>query len=72
MKYKTVADLAEAYKSGEISEDDPLWLDSDRASVWVSVNPDDADSDEEQVFGMHPEKILYEALELLGIPTDHN
>lgn len=68
MKYKTLADLAEAYKSGELSEDDPLWLDSDRASVYVDTADPDA---QKKVFQMHPEKILYEALELLGIPTDH-
>lgn len=70
MKYTTLADLAEAYKSGELSEDEPLWLDSDRTTAYA--DPGLPDVEPERVFLMHPDKLLYEALELLGIPTDHN
>lgn len=72
VKYKTVADLAEAYKSGVIPADVPLMLDNDTASVYISTGPeDDPYADAEHVFEMHPDRIMYQALELLGIPVDH-
>ena len=76
LKYKTLAELAAAYKSGELAQGDPLWLDNDTASVYETVLDLDEqgtaqDEDSVQVFQMHPETILREALDLLGIPHDH-
>lgn len=68
MKYKTLAELADAYKAGEISKDDPLWLDNDTAHVYVSDA--DGESTTPPVFRMHPGLILDEALDLLGIPHE--
>jgi hypothetical protein len=66
-KYPTLKSLQEAFKAGEIPADpeygDPaLMLDNDTAGVYVG---------DEKVFEMHPELILEEALDLLGIPHDH-
>jgi hypothetical protein len=71
LKYQTLAELAEAYKSGELSQNDPLWLDNDTASVYVTeVAPDGDDEDSVQVFQMHPGLILNAALDLLYIPHE--
>lgn len=68
MPYKTLAELVDAYKTGRIARHDPLWLDNDRASVYVS----DADGEATgpPVFTMHPGQILEEALNLLGVPHE--
>lgn len=59
-KYKTLAELQQAYKTGEITA--PLMLDNDSTDVY---------DNEEDVFEMHPEQVLEEALALLGIPSEH-
>jgi hypothetical protein len=58
LKYKTVAELKQAYVTGEITE--PLYLDNDHTSVY---------HDGEPVFGMHPGDVLEQALRLLEIPS---
>jgi hypothetical protein len=64
LKYPTLASLKAAYDSGEIEREDPLWLDNDTASVYVG-------EENERVYECYPDKILTEALDLLGIPHDH-
>ena len=62
MKYDTLEELQEAYASGELTEDDPLWLDNDCTFVYAG---------EEKVFnGGDPRDLLIEALELLEIPSE--
>jgi hypothetical protein len=72
MTYSTVEELQAAYKTGAIPADAALVLDNDTASVYVPTGPeDDPYADSERVFEMHPEIILEQALDLLGIPRDH-
>ena len=68
VKYKTLGELAAAYKSGELDKNDPLWLDNDTASVYVSDA--NGESVTPPVFTMHPGIILEQALDLLGIPHE--
>lgn len=60
MRYDTVEQLRDAYRDGEIHG--PLMIDNDDTSVY---------SGGEQVFEMHPEDLLEQALNLLGIPNEH-
>lgn len=62
MRYNTLKKLLEAVKGGEIN-DVLLWLDNDTTYVYVN--------DDEKVFNMHPDELLWQALDLLGIPTEH-
>jgi hypothetical protein len=67
-KYKTLKELAEAYKSGELTKDDRLIVDNDYASVWTGESED---SDGVKVFESNPVTLLEEALNLLGIEWDY-
>ena len=59
MRYKTYAELVEAYRNGEIKT--PLMMDNDWCGAYVG---------EEKVFeGGGPQDII-EILELLGIPAE--
>lgn len=60
-KYQTLAGLKAAYDSGTLSRENPLVLDNDDTSVWDGAG---------EVFGAHPEDVLRQALDLLGIPWD--
>ena len=71
MKYQTLAQLKAAYDSGELSKANEIWLDNDTSGVYVSESGDPDDYDDIKVFEMHPEEILWQALDLLGIPRDH-
>lgn len=63
MKYKTTAALQQAYISGELSVNhDVLTVDNDDTSVYHEGEP---------VFRMDPETLLEQALDLLGIPSEH-
>lgn len=64
----TLRELAEAYKSGKIAKDDPLWLDNDTAFVYRSDA--NGESTGPAVFRQHPAVLLDEALDLLGIPHE--
>ena len=58
-------EVVEAYKKGELNkETDILILDNDGSSLYK----EDGSDEPECVYGEHPEKILREALEILGIP----
>lgn len=63
-KYRSLEELSTAYKKGELSEDvgDILRIDNDTCFVYCN---------DEKVFEADPEELLEEALELLGIPTEH-
>jgi hypothetical protein len=66
MAYENLANLAAAYRRGDLTE--PLVIDtvSTKAYVIAGSNPDWV----EQVFeGGHPRALLKEALAVLGIPT---
>ena len=76
--YTTLAELAAAYKAGEIKCFDgtvpPLILDNDCSTVHVYVDSDD-DDEWEPVFRSDyppdaPGGILEQALDLLGIPHE--
>lgn len=60
MPYETPRDLQAAYKSGTVT--DPLMLDNDSTSVYAG---------DDNVFEMHPNDVLEQALDLLGIPHEH-
>jgi hypothetical protein len=65
-RYQTLAELAAAYKAGEVTV--PVTLDNDATFLYV---PESADPDGEwtQVFdGGHPQELLEAALDLLGVP----
>jgi hypothetical protein len=63
--YTTLKELVAAYKSGELTQDDVLFLDNDTADVYVGE-----DDDARQVFSLHPVLILWQALDLLGVPHE--
>ena len=70
MKYKTLEELRDAYASGELKYDSPLYLDNDDTFVW-SDEPTDDDPEGGRVFnGGVPMDLLIEALELLDIPSE--
>ena len=53
-------ELRDAYAAGELPE--PLMLDNDDTSVYRG---------DEKVFSAHPDQVLEDALDLLGIPHEH-
>lgn len=59
MKYATLAELRAAYTRGELT--DPITLDNDNTTVY--------DGDE-KVYEAHPDQVLEDALDLLGIPHE--
>jgi hypothetical protein len=67
MKYKTLKELSEAYKSGELGKDDRLILDNDTAHVYKWIDEDNG----EYVFRSEPHRIIEEALEILGISWEY-
>lgn len=66
-KCDTLAQLAEGYKSGRYTA--PVMIDNDCVTVYQE-SASGAD-DHEKVFEMHPEDLLEQALDLLGIPHGH-
>ena len=60
MSALTLAELREAYARGEVT--DPVMLDNDQVTAYVNGD---------RVFDSHPEQLLEDALDLLGIPWDH-
>lgn len=66
-KYKTLRELQTAYQRGKLTES--LMLDNDTTSVYVQTGPDE--DDYEAAFEMHPDDLLGQALDLLGIPHEH-
>lgn len=65
-KYKTLAEPQAAYQGGQVTDTEPLMLDNDCVTVQV---PDG--DDYSTVFEMHPDDLLEQAVDLLGIPHDH-
>lgn len=62
-KYATLAELKAAYDSGELSRDVPLVVDNDYSSVYPEGGA---------VFeGGGASELIWEALELLGIPAEN-
>jgi hypothetical protein len=63
----TLTELAEAYKRGEKIQ--PLMIDNDVCdAVRVDTENDPDWRNAEDVFSMHPDELLEQALDLLGIP----
>lgn len=58
--YETLAELIAAYKRGD-GRTGPVWVGKDQVSVWEGQN---------KVFRSTPDKLLTEALELLGVPWE--
>jgi hypothetical protein len=65
MTYGNLEELVDAYKAGELTSDDVLFLDNDTADVYVGE-----DDDARRVFTLHPAIILEQALDLLGVPHE--
>lgn len=64
---KTLAELIAAYRSGEITH--PMSLDNDQVTVDV---PHDADwINVTREFEAHPEDLLEQLLDYVGIPHEH-
>ena len=63
-RYATLSDLHNAFQAGHISQKQGyfLILDNDSVSLW--------DNDGE-VFEIHPEQLLRDALDLLDIPWEN-
>jgi hypothetical protein len=69
LRYKTVAELQVAYRSGELKAEEALMLDNDSTDAYRDDEADELES--ELVFSMHPDQLLEQALDLLGIPHEH-
>jgi hypothetical protein len=63
VRYETLGQLKGAIELGHLSGL-VLMLDNDNASVYVG-------QEFEPVFEMHPDELLGQALDLLGIPHEH-
>lgn len=71
-QYKTLAELATAYKSGELTpETATLMLDNDYTAVTYHAADDPDWLHAVDVFHMDPHDVLEQALDLLGIPHEH-
>ena len=68
MSNMTLPELIEAYKTGELAEDDILWLDND--TTFIYVGDEDAGEEVVKVFDMHPGILLKELLDYVGIPHE--
>ena len=67
----TLLELIEAYKTGAISRDDPLWIDNDVVFVYVDgPNATEDDSDGVCVFRSDPWTLTSELLDIVGIPYE--
>ena len=56
----TLQELVAAYQTGAVTE--RLMLDNDSTSVYLG---------DDEVFDMHPDDLIEQALTLLGIPWEH-
>ena len=64
-KYKTFKALVKAFKSGELTEENALFMDNDCCTMY-------ADDGETLLFDAGgPSEIVHELLELLGIPSEN-
>lgn len=64
---KTLAELIEAYKRGEITQ--PMMLDNDDVSV---IEPHDEDwLNVTEHYNAHPYELLVQLLDYVGIPHEH-
>lgn len=66
MKYNTLKELIDAYNTGELSQNNILYIDNNDASVAIGSDEDDT---YECVFSMHPFDLFVESLKLHGIPA---
>lgn len=70
MKYKTLAELKAAYDSSLLDSKDRMVLDNDCVHVWTFKHGDFIAGEPVawSIFDAHPEQVLRDALDLLGIP----
>lgn len=72
MKYKTLADLVNAYHAKELTRETAmLTIDNDNVHVTFHAADDPDWLRAENVFEMDPLDLLEQALDLLGIPHEH-
>jgi hypothetical protein len=69
MRFDTLAQLQAAYARGEVTG--PLVLDNDSTHVYQPASDDPDDVHGRNVFTMHPDDLLCQALDLLGIPHEY-
>ncbi len=75
MRFETLADLIEAYNTGELLESNPLIIDRDQKFAYVA-KPGVEDFDEEEefenkyLFYLNLSEVAFEAIEILGIPSE--
>ena len=63
----TLQELIAAYRSGNLREDDILWLDNDHVFLYVD-GPSGHEDDQVCIFRMHPGNLLDELLDYVRIP----
>lgn len=67
LPYKSVKDLLDAAKAGELPEDFTLTLDNDSVSAYMGGDDDWEDALD---FDLNPREFLEEVMEVLGIRTE--
>lgn len=71
-QYKTLAELAAAYSSGELTRETAiLEVDNDTTYVYWHAADDPDWLRAVKVFSAHPYDLTVQALDLLGIPHEH-
>ena len=75
MRFETLADLIDAYKTGELSESVPLIIDRENGIAYIQMTDtesydEDIDFEDRYLFYLNLSEIVYEAAEILGIPFE--
>ena len=74
MQFETLADLVEAYKSGDLSSENPLIVDEDSNVAYVEVSPDDETKNglgqNRFLFYISFTQFIIESVEFFGITWD--
>lgn len=65
MKYKSLQEFVAAAESGELPDGSALMVDNDNCTCY---GPEDENMDQELLFAIHPQTLLEEALNILGVP----
>ncbi len=75
MRFETLLDLIEAYRSGELSNNVRLCIDTDNGTAYVEniedpVDQTEIDYEDRCLFYININELLKEALEILEVPID--